>query len=73
MADGKPIALEMPDIVTLRVSDTAAPTHGTSPGSNVTKEATLESGKMIRVPLFIKAGDRIRVDPHRGEYVGKES
>jgi elongation factor P len=73
MADGKPIALEMPDIVTLSVRDTAAPTHGASPGSAVTKEATLESGKMVRVPLFIKAGDRIRVDAHRGEYVGKES
>lgn len=73
MGDGKPIKLEMPDIVTLTVRDTAAPAHGVSLGSNVTKEAALETGRVIRVPLFIKPGERIRVDILRGEYVGKES
>jgi elongation factor P len=70
--DGQPLSLEMPDIVTLRVTMTAAPGHSAGAASNVTKEATLENGLEVRVPLFIKTGDLIRVDTRTKTYTGKE-
>jgi elongation factor P len=73
VVEGQPLTLELSDVVALAVTDTAPPTHGTSTGSNVTKEATLETGKVIRVPLFIKTGDRVRVDTTNAAYSGKES
>jgi elongation factor P len=70
--DGVPLSLQLPDAMVLEVTDTAPPTHGGSPGSNVMKEAVVASGLTVRVPLFIKNGDRIRVDTQTGKYVGKE-
>ncbi len=68
--DGQPFALEMPDVMVMEVADTAPVEHGGA--SNVYKEAKLKSGLMIKVPLFIKTGDRIRVKPETREYLGKE-
>ncbi len=71
--DGQPLALEIPENVPLKVRDTAAPSHGAgTPGGNVLKEATLENGLTIRVPLFIKPGEMIRVDTRSRSYAGKE-
>ena len=39
--------------------------------SNVTKPATLETGAVVQVPLFVNVGDRIRVDTRSGEYVSR--
>lgn len=72
-ADGQPLMLEMPEIVTLAVKETAAPSHAGSPGGNVYKEAALENGLEIKVPLFVKTGDAIRVDTRTRTYVGKET
>jgi len=55
-------SLEVPDIVPLRVQVTAPAEHSVGTASNITKEAVLENGLEIRVPLFIKTGDVIRVD-----------
>ena len=41
-------------------------------GGGVTKEATLENGLTVRVPLFVKFGDLIRVDTRSRTYAGKE-
>jgi elongation factor P len=68
--EGNPFALEMPDVIVMEVSDTAPVEHGGA--TNVYKEARLKSGLMIKVPLFIKTGDRIRVKPETREYLGKE-
>jgi elongation factor P len=54
------------------VTDTAPPSHAPSGSSNITKEAVLASGLTVRVPLFIKTGDRIRIDTSNEKYVGKE-
>jgi elongation factor P len=70
--DGAPLALDMPDVVRLQVSQTAAPLHGGGGASNVLKEATLENELVVNVPLFIKVGDTIRVDTRSRTYVGKE-
>lgn len=71
--DGRPVSLDLPDVVTLTVTLTADPGHSVGAASNVTKEATLENGLEVRVPLFIKIGDVIRVDTRTKTYAGKEA
>ena len=71
--DGRPLSLELPEIVPLKVAQTAAPSHSVGAAGSVLKEATLENGLVVRVPLFIKMGDTIRVDTRTKTYVGKES
>lgn len=70
--DGAPVLVDIPDNVALKVAVTAAPGHSIGGGSNITKEATLENGLEVRVPLFIKTGDMIRIDTRTGAYVGKD-
>ena len=72
-ADQQPLTLEMPDIVSLQVTSTAPPAHSVGSQSSVMKEAMLENGLEIRVPLFIKNGDVVRVDRRDKSYTGKES
>jgi elongation factor P len=71
--DEKPASVEVPDTVPLKVTFTAPPGHSVGGGSNITKEATLDNGLEVRVPLFVKTGDLIRVDTRSGTYAGKES
>lgn len=68
-----PVMLDMPDAVILKVRSTAPPTHGGGSQSSVLKEASLENGLEIRVPLFIKDEDLIRVSTRDRSYLGKES
>lgn len=70
--DGNPLSLAMPEVVTLGVSETAAPSHSVGGASNVLKEATLENELVVNVPLFIKMGDQIRVDTRTCTYAGKD-
>ncbi len=70
--DGAPAAIEMPEIVPLKVALTADPGHSVGLASNITKEATLDNGLEVRVPLFIKTGDLIRIDTRTRAYAGKE-
>ncbi len=72
-ADERPLLLELPEIVKLKVTMTAAPSHAGSPGGNVYKAATVENGLELKVPLFIKTGDDIRVDTRTRTYAGKET
>ncbi len=39
--------------------------------SNVTKPATLETGAVVQVPLFVNIGERIKVDPREGRYISR--
>lgn len=68
----QPARLDLPDIVSLRVAETAAPERSVGPAGNVLKEAKLENGLVVRVPLFIRTGDLIRVDTRSRTYAGKE-
>ncbi len=70
--DGQPMMLMLPEGVALKVASTAAPSHSVGTAGSVLKEATLENGLVIRVPLFIKIGDAIRVDTRTKTYMGKE-
>lgn len=66
--EDEPLGVDLPPKVTLAVDDTAPGVKGNS-ATNVYKPATLENGLQVKVPLFIKAGDKIRVDTRTGEYV----
>ncbi len=70
--EGSPLAVGVPDIVSLKVANTASPSHGVGAASNITKEATMENGLELRVPLFVKTGDMIRVDTRNKSYAGKD-
>ncbi|MFK5971550.1 MAG: elongation factor P [Candidatus Marithrix sp.] len=68
--NNQPIAITPPNFVNLKVSDTDPGLRGdTSGGGN--KAATLETGAVIRVPLFINIGDLIKVDTRNGEYLSR--
>ena len=66
------IGIEMPAIVEMTIAESEPGIKGDSV-SNMTKMAKLETGADIRVPLFIKEGDKIKVDTRTGEYVERVS
>ncbi len=66
--DGKLTNIELPANVVLTVTSTVPGIKGDSV-SNMVKPATLETGLEIQVPLFVKEGDKIRVDTRTGNYI----
>ncbi len=68
--NGKPSGIQLPASLELAVTDTEPGVKGDTV-SNVTKPATLETGAVVAVPLFVNPGDRIKVDPHEGRYIGR--
>ena len=64
----KVFAIEPPMFVELEIADTEPGIRGDT-ATGATKNATLETGAVIRVPLFINAGERIRIDTRTGEYI----
>ena len=69
-AEGKLLGINPPTFVILRVTDTEPSTAGDT-ARNALKKAKLESGLVIKVQMFIKNGDRIRIDTRTGEYVDR--
>ncbi len=69
--EGKLLDIVLPPQVPLQVVDTAPPTRGGS--DSAWKEAKLETGLAIMVPLFIAKGETIRVDTHERKYAGKSN
>ena len=69
-AEGKPVEIELPSSVTLKVAEAPEGVRGDS-ATNVQKIAKLETGKTVQVPLFIKEGELIRVDTRTGAYMGR--
>jgi len=65
--DGEPISVVFPDIADVRVSETAPPAH--SQQDSAWKEAILENGISVRVPLFIGPGELVRVEVKTARYV----
>jgi len=68
--NGKPSGIQMPSSVELTVSETEPGVKGDTV-SNVTKPATLETGAVVAVPLFVNVGDRIKVDPREARYISR--
>lgn len=68
--NGAPLLVAPPNFVTMKVIETDPGVKGdTSGGGN--KPATLESGAVVRVPLFVQKGELIKVDTRTGEYVSR--
>ena len=65
--EGKPISVELPPTVDLKVIETEPGMKGASV-SNVTKAAKLETGLVVQVPPFINEGEKIRVSTSEGTY-----
>ena len=65
-----PIAVVAPNFVVLEVTDTDPGVRGDTSGGGG-KPATLETGAVVRVPLFINIGEQVKVDTRSGEYVGR--
>jgi elongation factor P len=65
--DGQPISIELPPVMEVRIAETALPIH--SGQDNTWKEARLENGMTIQVPLFVGPGEIVRVDVKSGRYM----
>lgn len=68
--DGRPAGVQLPAAVELAVVETESGVKGDTV-SNVTKPATLETGAVVQVPLFVNTGDRIRVDTRERRYISR--
>ena len=69
--NGRPIGLQLPPHVELAVTYTEPGVRGDTASGGVTKLATLETGLEIRVPLFIKEGERVKVHTETREFAGR--
>lgn len=69
--NGRPIGLQFPPHVELTVTSTEPAVRGDTASGGVTKAATLETGLEIRVPLFVKEGERVKVHTETREFAGR--
>ncbi|HEX5314424.1 MAG TPA: elongation factor P, partial [Gammaproteobacteria bacterium] len=68
--NNRPLAVEAPNTVELVITQTDPGLRGdTSSGGN--KPATLETGAVVRVPLFVNEGEKVRVNTRTGEYLSR--
>lgn len=68
--NGVPLTILPPNFVVLKVAETDPGLRGDT-SSGGTKPATLETGAVVRVPLFIQVGDLVKVDTRKGEYLSR--
>jgi elongation factor P len=66
--EGKPLGIELPRTLELKVEQTEPGVRGDT-RTSVTKPATLENGVIVQVPAFVDKGEVIRVDPQEGSYI----
>jgi elongation factor P len=66
--DDKAVSIELPSSVTLTVTDAPEGIRGDS-ANNVQKTVTLETGITVQAPLFIKTGEKLRIDTRTGKYM----
>jgi elongation factor P len=68
LVDDKPVQIELPSSVVLTVTDAPEGIRGDS-ANNVQKLVTLETGINVNVPLFIKTGEKLKIDTRTGKYM----
>lgn len=68
--EGRVITVDLPNFIEVEVTYAEPAVKGDT-ANNVTKEATIETGATVRVPLFIDQGNTIRIDTRTGDYVGR--
>ncbi len=71
LVDERPTGVQVPSAVDMTVTQTDPGLKGDTASGGGTKPATLESGVVVQVPLFVNEGDRVRVDTRSGEYVSR--
>ena len=69
--DDRPSDLQLPSAVNLQVASTEPGVKGDTASGGGNKPATLETGAVIQVPLFVEEGETVRVDTRSGEYVSR--
>ena len=69
--NGNPIGLQLPIHVTLEVVHTEPAVRGDTSSGSVTKSARLQTGLEIRVPLFIKEGEKVKVSTETRDFAGR--
>ena len=69
--NGAPVSLQLPQYVELAVVSTELGLRGDTAAGGATKQATLETGIVVRVPLFIKEGEIVRVNTQTGDVAGR--
>ena len=69
--DERPVDVQLPSAVEMGVAETEPGVRGDTASGGGDKSAKLESGVTVRVPLFVNAGDRVRVDTRNGEYIAR--
>jgi elongation factor P len=69
--NGAPVSLQLPQYVELAVTSTELGLRGDTAAGGASKQATLETGLAVRVPLFIKEGEVVRVNTQTGEVAGR--
>ena len=68
--EGTPVGAEMPPAVELAITETEPGLKGDRVAGAL-KPATVETGAVVQVPLFIESGERIKVDTRTGEYISR--
>jgi len=68
--NGSPIQVLPPNFVVLEITETDPGVRGDTSGGGG-KPATLETGAVVRVPLFVQTGEKVKVDTRTGEYVNR--
>jgi elongation factor P len=70
LVNERPSGVDLPGSVVLEVTETEPGVKGDTV-SNVTKPATLETGAVVQVPLFVNVGDKVKVDPRDRRYISR--
>ena len=68
--EGNPFSVDAPNFVELKVTETEPAIKGDT-ATNVTKPATVETGAVINVPVFVNEGDTIKIDTRTGDYLSR--
>jgi len=68
--EGSPVTVELPNFIEIRIAKTDPGIRGDT-ASGGSKPATLETGAVIQVPLFLNEGDVVKVDTRSGDYLGR--
>jgi elongation factor P len=69
--NGNPIGLQLPQLVEMTIAETEGGARGDTASGSVTKVARTDTGLEIRVPLFIKEGERVKVHTETREFAGR--
>jgi len=70
---GKPIDVQVPKTLSLKVVEAAPGAKGNTSGGRTEKPCTLETGAEIMVPMFVEEGEDIRIDTETRKYLGRDT